>query len=170
MGIHLILIKRQIAVCAMCGGRCESARELDIPSFQKEGLVDGCFRMVRVLGVRFMRAPFFRNNGPFCRVDMRRNSSLTKRFCLHVVPTFVSSSFDGQCPSSSVSEGGLAATVKETISKLMDVVGSLLGGKGSKNGGAAGGGTKAKKKSSKRKSNSSSGGFTKSFEAKYGKR
>ncbi|CAM9477769.1 unnamed protein product [Ectocarpus sp. 4 AP-2014] len=72
-------------------------------------------------------------------------------------------------PSSPVSEGGLAATVKETISKLTNVVGSFLGGKRNKSGGAAGGSTKAKK-SSKRKSNSSSGGFTEAFEAKYGKR
>ncbi|CAB1102447.1 unnamed protein product [Ectocarpus sp. CCAP 1310/34] len=72
-------------------------------------------------------------------------------------------------PRSPLSEGGLAATVKETISKLTGVVRSLLGGKGSKSGGAAGGGTKAKK-SSKRKPNSSSGGFTEAFEAKYGKR
>lgn len=114
-----------------------------------------------------MRAPTLRDSGPF-------TASTCGAIIPHearCVPTSVSTPFDGQSPSSSVSEGGLAATVNETISKLKGVVGSLLGGKESKSGGAAGGGGTKAKKSSKRKSNSSnSGGFTEAFEAKYGKR
>lgn len=80
-----------------------------------------------------------------------------------------------QASEAPASEDGLAATVKEAISRLMDVVVRLLGVTG---GGGGGGEPKGKKKSSKSKSKSSKrgskasggGGFTEAFEAKYGER
>ncbi|CAM9497580.1 unnamed protein product [Pylaiella littoralis] len=81
-----------------------------------------------------------------------------------------------ETPESSVGKSGFSATVKEAVSKLIDIVGSLLWGRNSSSSGSsssAGGGgkTKSKKYSSSKKGTkaSSGGGFAASFEAKYGK-
>lgn len=75
-----------------------------------------------------------------------------------------------QAVASTVGAGGLAETVKTLLSKLLDVVGTLLGIKEG-GGGGGGGGLKARAKPSKAKRNkTSSVGFKEAFEAKYGKR
>eukprot|EP00904_Undaria_pinnatifida_P001733 jgi/Undpi1/11560/HiC_scaffold_30.g13857.m1 len=72
--------------------------------------------------------------------------------------------------ASTLSEGGLAETVKTLLSKFLDVVGTLLGTKGGGGGGGGGGGLKAKAKASKAKRSKTSGaGFKEAFETKYGK-
>lgn len=68
---------------------------------------------------------------------------------------------------------GLAATLKDMLSKLLDIVGTLLGNTaGSSDGGgggdsSGGGGPKTRKK---RANKTQGGGFKEAFEAKYGTR
>lgn len=69
---------------------------------------------------------------------------------------------------SPVGEGGLTSVVKELLSKLLDVVGSLLGMEG---GGGSRKAKTAKARSSKSKKTKTGGGsFTEAFEAMYGQR
>lgn len=77
-----------------------------------------------------------------------------------------------QAVAPTVGASSVTETVKALLSKLMDVVGTLLGNKeGGGGGGSGGGGLKAKAKSSKPKRSKTSGaGFKEAFEAKYGKR
>lgn len=78
---------------------------------------------------------------------------------------------DHEAVAPTVGASSVTETVKALLSKLMDVVGTLLGNKeGGGGGGSGGGGLKAKAKSSKPKRSKTSGaGFKEAFEAKYGK-
>lgn len=87
-------------------------------------------------------------------------------FLYHKAPCLVHPR--NQAAASTVGAGGLAETVKTLLSKLLDVVGTLLGNK--EGGGGGGGGLKARAKPSKAKRKKTSGaGFKEVFEAKYGK-
>lgn len=78
--------------------------------------------------------------------------------------------FVDQAVAPTVGASSVTETVKALLSKLMDVVGTLLGNKEG-GGGSGGGGLKAKAKSSKPNRIKTSGaGFKEVFEAKYGKR
>lgn len=66
-------------------------------------------------------------------------------------------------------EAGLAATLKEMFSKLLDSVGTLLGSTEGSGSGSSGGSGNPKTKKNRAK-NTQGGGFKEAFEAKYGTR
>lgn len=61
-------------------------------------------------------------------------------------------------------EAGLATTLKEMFSKLLDIVGSLLGGS------PEGAGGSSPNKPKRKRAKTQGGGFKEAFEAKYGTR